>query len=34
VNLRVSNVGSLTGHQSLILLTDGIFSNSVDLLFQ
>jgi uncharacterized protein (TIGR03437 family) len=34
VNLRVSNVGSLSGHQSLILLTDGIFSNSVDLLFQ
>jgi len=34
VNLQISNLSHLTGHQSVILLTDGVFSNSVDLLFQ
>ena len=34
VNLHVTNTSGLSGKVSLILLTDGTFSNSVDLLFQ
>ena len=34
VNLHVTNTSGLSGTVSLILLTDGTFSNSVDLLFQ
>jgi uncharacterized protein (TIGR03437 family) len=34
VNVVVPNPGSLTGHQMLTLIVDGIPSNTVDLLFQ
>jgi len=34
VNLVLNNPSGLTGHQSLILQADGVFSNVVDLLFQ
>jgi uncharacterized protein (TIGR03437 family) len=34
VNLLIKNISPLTGHESVVLQTDGLLSNSVDLLFQ